>query len=390
MKVTGCPDEDDWALFEMGALDAEKRAEMNRHLQSGCGACRVAQKEWSDILPMLALSAPERHPSPGVERRLQARLFGNEFEKPLRPAQAVGTRSRRVMAWGLAAVLALAIYATVESIERNGEVSRLQGQNQQLKAQVALLDSEVRRAQTSVPPKLSPGAPQVEPKRQVERQLPPSPDSSLALSLAQAQQEKSLAEKTAADLNARIAVADRDRQNLQAHLDDLRAKLQDLENRNRQLEQVASEASKSAAEQTEEIAKLRSEVRNHRAERSDYDRLLAVIASGPFRSVELRAVDSGAGHGSARAVVSAKAGLFLVAQKLPVLPDGKCYQLWLIRKANPSIVSGGIMQTEANGLAVLADPNLSGTDNITGLAITDEPTGGSVAAKGHKLLFGAF
>jgi anti-sigma-K factor RskA len=79
----------------------------------------------------------------------------------------------------------------------------------------------------------------------------------------------------------------------------------------------------------------------------------------------------------------------LLADSLPKLPDQKCYQLWLIRKASPAILSAGLINLQDDGKGMLYAPPSADLEEVTALAITDEPAGGSVSARGQKLLFGA-
>ena len=67
----------------------------------------------------------------------------------------------------------------------------------------------------------------------------------------------------------------------------------------------------------------------------------------------------------------------------------KCYQLWSIHKSGPAILSAGLLKTDASGTGFLYAPPSQGLGQLTALAITDEPKGGSVSAKGRKLLYGA-
>jgi anti-sigma-K factor RskA len=114
-----------------------------------------------------------------------------------------------------------------------------------------------------------------------------------------------------------------------------------------------------------------------------------LLQSATMQQIELRAVDPGAGKASARALYSPQGGLLVVAAALPKLDHEKCYQLWLIRKGAPAIVSAGLLQTSDDGRGFLFAQPTGDLAQLTGLAITDEPKGGSVSARGHKLLFGA-
>jgi len=145
-----------------------------------------------------------------------------------------------------------------------------------------------------------------------------------------------------------------------------------------------------------ESATLRKELSRKDAEVARYSRevdglrgVVRVLQSASLRQVELTPSDPAAGKASARALVAADGGLLLLARRLPVLPAGKCYQLWILRKSGPAIVSGGLIATDGAGGGILVAPPSQSLSLATGFAITDEPAGGSTVAKGHKLLFGA-
>jgi anti-sigma-K factor RskA len=106
--------------------------------------------------------------------------------------------------------------------------------------------------------------------------------------------------------------------------------------------------------------------------------------------VDLRPVDPGAGKATAVAFYAPDRGLLILARALPHLEGEKCYQLWSIHKAGMAIRSVGLMKTDASGGGFLYAPPEQDLRQLTALAITDEPKGGSVSARGHKLLFGAF
>jgi anti-sigma-K factor RskA len=77
-----------------------------------------------------------------------------------------------------------------------------------------------------------------------------------------------------------------------------------------------------------------------------------------------------------------------VARNFPALPGGKCYQLWVVRKTIPAILSAGIVNLDREGHGLLFAPPGDDLEQVTGFAITDEPEGGSVVARGRKLLAG--
>jgi anti-sigma-K factor RskA len=158
------------------------------------------------------------------------------------------------------------------------------------------------------------------------------------------------------------------------------------------------EAAKSSPQSgsQSEIAALTSQLSDSRAEVERLNQIKArgaqlesLLQSGSVQEIELRAVDPAAGRAFARVLYSPQGGLLLVANSLPKLDHEKCYQLWLIRKGAPAILSAGLLQTSEDGRGFLMVQPTNDLAQLTGLAITDEPKGGSVSARGHKLLFGA-
>ena len=118
--------------------------------------------------------------------------------------------------------------------------------------------------------------------------------------------------------------------------------------------------------------------------------VVSFLQSGPFRQVELRAVDPGAGKATAIAFYAPDRGLLVLAHALPRLEGEKCFQLWSIHKGGPAIRSVGLMKTDASGGGFLYVPADQDLRQLTALAVTDEPKGGQhFGARGHKLLFGA-
>jgi hypothetical protein len=104
--------------------------------------------------------------------------------------------------------------------------------------------------------------------------------------------------------------------------------------------------------------------------------------------VDLKSVHPELPEAAAHAVWSPESGLLFVADHLPVPPQDKCYQLWLLRRSHPPVSSAGMVRVGADGRAVLFVPPGEPLRDVTGLALTDEPAGGSVSSRGEKLLVG--
>ena len=119
-----------------------------------------------------------------------------------------------------------------------------------------------------------------------------------------------------------------------------------------------------------------------------YESMVALLAARPDGEIVLNVVDREAGAATARAVWSRDGGLVFLADHLPRLPDEKCYQLWVLRNTSPAVVSAGLVSLDGNGRGILIAKARRDLDHVTGFAITGEPKGGSVVARGRKLLVG--
>jgi hypothetical protein len=115
---------------------------------------------------------------------------------------------------------------------------------------------------------------------------------------------------------------------------------------------------------------------------------LEYFASHEVGHVDLRSVHSAWREASGHAVWSPDSGLLFVADHLPAPPPDKCYQLWLLRRSHPTVASAGVVRVGADGRGVLFLPPGEPLRDLTGLLLTDEPAGGSIAARGQRLLEG--
>lgn len=77
---------------------------------------------------------------------------------------------------------------------------------------------------------------------------------------------------------------------------------------------------------------------------------------------------------------------YLLADHLPPLPDGRVYQLWLIRDGNRS--SGGTFHREPDGKGRLAIESSEPFAVYQALGVTIEPAGGSSGPTGPRVLAG--
>ena len=77
----------------------------------------------------------------------------------------------------------------------------------------------------------------------------------------------------------------------------------------------------------------------------------------------------------------------LIAEELPELPKSEVYQVWLIR--NGSRTSGGIFTVSDDGYGSLRIISSSPLNSYTSFGVSIEPTGGSNAPTGKKVLGGS-
>ena len=116
------------------------------------------------------------------------------------------------------------------------------------------------------------------------------------------------------------------------------------------------------------------------------DLALSILTAPDMRPINLAAGDGSAS--AARAYWSPTRGLLVAADRLPVPPAGRVYQVWLIGSGAP--VSAGLLTSPASGRGMLIAPPPSGiaAGPVT-VAVTDEPPGGLAAPTGGKHLIGS-
>jgi hypothetical protein len=138
-----------------------------------------------------------------------------------------------------------------------------------------------------------------------------------------------------------------------------------------------------------DVARLDAELQRQTATGRRYAVALQTAIEPRATRLALRPVDPAAGRAVATATVTADGRLVVVARDLPALPPDKCYQLWVIRRDSPLIASAGVVEVTSRGEILHAVRVGTSGGPITGVALTDEPIGGSMESRGRKLLFGS-
>lgn len=119
------------------------------------------------------------------------------------------------------------------------------------------------------------------------------------------------------------------------------------------------------------------------------DMALSILTAGDMRRIELAGGDGTQPSSStARAYWSPTRGLLVAADRLPVPPPGRVYQVWLIGGGAP--VSAGLLGSPTSGRGMLIAPPPGGISaGPVTVAVTDEPPGGLPAPTGGKHLVGS-
>lgn len=117
------------------------------------------------------------------------------------------------------------------------------------------------------------------------------------------------------------------------------------------------------------------------------DMALSILTATDMRRIELTG-GSGGQASLARAYWSPTRGLLVAADRLPVPPPGRVYQVWLIGGGAP--VSAGLLGSPTSGRGMLIAPPPGGISSgpVT-VAVTDEPPGGLSAPTGAQHLLGS-
>lgn len=364
----------DWNLFAMGALDETTQRAMQEHLRTQCRACNRSYREAVLVMDALAATVPQENPSPQVADALLARI-----SKPTTPVisiPALPFRQRPMLPWVAAAACALlALWLGV----RLEQVSTLLQQH----------GASLQPAAVPHPVETAPGPAQL--GESAARPSPPSPADTPSLRAERAQ-ARALSGQLAdlqSQKDAALAQLGQVKSDL-AHSIDERDRLQSqLASAQEQIRTGAHAGEAQVALLAQQLELANRTIAELKAGKAWSTQVVAFLQQGPFRQVELRGVDPGAGNATAVAFYAPDRGLMVLARSLPLLDQEKCYQLWSLHKAGPAIMSVGLLKTDASGTGFLYAPPSQELRQLTGLAITDEPKGGSPSARGHKLLFGA-
>lgn len=361
--ILRCEQQDsDWDSLALGALPEPEALLLEAHLAGGCAICRSRYEEACQALTALPLSLPPATPSDAVESRLARYVQA----KP-KTARVIAFPIKTVLPWAVAAASLVCTFWLASHRPAPVHLTEVRTDERVIDPNPELL-KRIAQLEAAASPRPAAGPTVVEKVIEREKLVPVADPrvAELEAELARLRQAPPVVQRVVDGQAAE-----------QVKL--LEAKVRDLET---QLSRQARQYDLLQARHTRESQQLQNLV-------ADYRNAFRTIEASGMKQVEMARVDQAAGQSAARALYSREGGLLVLAHDLPPLPANKCYQLWILRKGNPSIVSGGLMKLDEQGRGFLQSPPTLALRDATGFAITDEPEGGSVVARGKKLLFGA-
>lgn len=125
-------------------------------------------------------------------------------------------------------------------------------------------------------------------------------------------------------------------------------------------------------------------VERERQAAEDNSRLVEALSHPEAHLVPMKGAEAAA-DSTAYALLIDNSHLTLVASNLPQLDDGRQFQLWIVRKEDPKIISAGVFDADDNNRALVSINDRSVLSDLALVEVTEEPDGGSEAPTGTKL-----
>lgn len=149
---------------------------------------------------------------------------------------------------------------------------------------------------------------------------------------------------------------------------------------------VSSEASlqRQLSETKAEADQYRAALARTREAAANETDVLNALAVGNAHLLALKP-SKHAAHAVAYALLVKNSRLILIGSGLPHPQPDRQFQLWLLRKDEPKIVSAGVFAPDGSDRTLLLFDNSSVLSDITQVEITEEPMGGSSTPTGPEL-----
>ncbi len=134
-----------------------------------------------------------------------------------------------------------------------------------------------------------------------------------------------------------------------------------------------------------EANQYRTIIQRERQQSTDNQRLVDALSNTGAHLLPMKGTDT-AVDSMVYALLVENGRLLLVASRLPKLADGRQFQLWVLRRQDPKVVSAGVFSADANSRALMNFDDSSVLSDWAALEVTEEPQGGSSEPTGAKLL----
>jgi len=330
-QCEGLPSET-YGFYVLGTLEDPDREQLSSHLERSCAHCQTELTEARRMWHGVALAAPQVEPRRALRGRVIASVRDPERFRSAwwHPVAALAALAIAVFVGTEIGAARHVLPPLVQILPAPG-IHALERENQALRTALAAAN----RAPAALPaPAQRPPAPQAQDNSAALAELSKQRDQ-----LANVQQELAAAQTRAEQL-------ERDLVQYKGLLTTARQRLES-----------PNPAASLLADPNLKVVRLRGTTRDSSAE----------------------------GH----VLVAGGSQVMFYGSRLPSLPAGRTYQLWLIRASAPAIVSAGVFRPDARQRAMVQFNSAALTSGVTTIAITDEPEGGSPLPTGHKLLVGS-
>ena len=350
----------------LGSLTGPELAELQSHLDQNCARCRSELAMAKGIWHSLALASRQTEPSRMLRKRIIALVqTPDRFRLAWwQPVAALATLALAVLSgWQLASIrrepapVMQAVQPIAPAPQDNSQaLARLEQENESLRQRIASTNNKAARP------------------------VPPAADHSAEQALLAATRQElahqkdllAIAERSAAEANRKYVAATAPQPK------------PDISEEQRQL--VAAQTRTQQLER--DLAQYKSLLTTARQRLESPAQAASALADPNLKLVKLRGTVEGSdieGH----ALLASGSQVIFYGSRLPALPSGRAYQLWLIRGTAPAIVSAGVFQPNAQNRATVRFESSALTSGVTAVVVTDEPEAGSVSPTGHKLLIGS-
>lgn len=174
----------------------------------------------------------------------------------------------------------------------------------------------------------------------------------------------------------------------------------DLQHQKHETENLERALSKSGhSDAAAAIVRLRQQLLQSQAEANQYKEVIELEQKALQQNTELLDALSNPGahlvamkgteaaaDSTAYALIVESSRMVFVASNLPQPPAGKQYQLWVLRREEPKLISAGVFTPDERNRAMIDVDTPSVFSDIAEMEVTQEPVGGSEAPTGSKFL----